>query len=107
VFQIVTMRTITIAVLTAAVLLPAGSASAASCGELNGGFENTIRTEGVGCTDARDIVRRWHRKAVGRGEGPGTKYVGTFYCVSRATGPAHVRVSCADRKRKIRFNAGP
>lgn len=86
--------------------LPAG-APAASCGNLNGGFETRITTVGVNCGTAHAVIRRWHRKAVGNGEGPGSKYVFSFFCVSRATGPEHVRVNCADGARKIRFYAGP
>ena len=83
------------------------SSAANNCGALNGGFENTIRATGVSCPNARAVVHKWHRKAVTQGEGPGTKYVKSFYCVSRATDPEHVRVSCADGTNKIRFYAGP
>jgi hypothetical protein len=103
------MRTISLAVLTGAVaLLAAAPTSAATaCGNVNGGFENTIRATGVSCSDARAVVRKWHRKAVKQAEGPETKYVGSFYCASRPTDPEHVKVNCASGTKKVRFFAGP
>ena len=103
------MRPTIIALLTgAAVLLPGATAPAAnSCGTLNGGFENTITASGVSCTTAKALVRRWHKKAVTQSQGPGTKYVGSWYCVSHATDPEHVKVNCSYGTRKVRFYAGP
>lgn len=104
------MRTISIAFLAGAVLaIGAGSTSAASsCGTVNGGFENTIKATGVSCTNARALVRRWHKKAVGEARGPyGVRYVGTYACHSYETDPEHVKVYCADHTKKISFFAGP
>ncbi|MFL5845539.1 MAG: hypothetical protein ACJ762_12680 [Solirubrobacteraceae bacterium] len=103
------MRTISLAVLSSAVLLLGAGASSATtgCGAINGGFENTIRTANVDCATARALVRRWHVKAVKQSQGPGTKYVGDFYCPSHATDPEHVKVNCANGKKKISWFAGP
>jgi hypothetical protein len=105
------MRTISLAVLAgAALLLSAGSAQAATnvCADLHGGFETDITAVGISCPAARAVVRKWHRKAVDQGEGPGgTKYVGSFTCRSFAGDPEHVHVRCANGKKKIRFYAGP
>jgi hypothetical protein len=103
------MRTITLSVLAgAALLIPAAAAPAAtSCGTLNGGFENTITASGVNCSTAKTLIRKWHKRAVDQGQGPGTKYVGSWYCVSHPTDPEHVKVNCAMGKDKVRFFAGP
>jgi hypothetical protein len=103
------MRPITVSLLAAAaLLLSAGSAQATNvCADLHGGFETDITAVGISCPNALDVVRKWHRKAVGQGQGPGTKYVGSFYCLSFASDPEHVHVRCSAGKKKIRFFAGP
>ena len=103
------MRTSLLSLLAAGLLAAAAApaSGATACGALHGGFEHTITATGVSCTTARDLVRRWHRRAVTQGQGPGTKYVGSWYCASRPTDPEHVRVSCARGTRKVRFSAGP
>lgn len=103
------MRSALLAALAgAAVLVPVAASSAtSSCGAINGGFENTIRASNVSCASARKLVRRWHAKAVTQGQGPGTKYVGSYYCPSRATDPEHVKVNCAYGTHKVSFFAGP
>ena len=93
--------------LSALAIPVAGSSASSSCGAVNGGFENTIRATGVTCSTARSVVRKWHHRAVTQGQGPGTKYVGSYYCVSRATDPEHVAVACASGTKHIRFFAGP
>jgi hypothetical protein len=105
------MRTILTSLLAGGtLLLAAGSAQASTnvCADVHGGFETDITAVGVSCPAARTIVRKWHRKAVNQGEGPGgTKYVGSYTCLSFAGDPEHVHVRCADGKKKIRFYAGP
>ena len=100
------MRPIFLAtVIAVAAALPAEAAT--SCGAVNGGFENTIRATDISCTPARKLVRRWHRRAVKNGEGPGNKYVGSYYCTSRSTDPEHVKVTCKYGTHKVTFFAGP
>src|SRR5688500_12468059 len=94
------------AVLGLAFLAPSAQAGT-PCADLHGGFETDIYATGIGCPDARAVVRKWHRKAVTQGQGPGDKYVGDFACRSFPEGDQHVNVRCADGKRKIRFFAGP
>ena len=93
--------------LSALAIPVAGSSASSSCGAVNGGFENTIRATNVSCSTARAVVRKWHHKAVTLGQGPGTKYVGSYYCRSHGTDPEHVAVACASGTRHIRFFAGP
>jgi hypothetical protein len=102
------MRGPHLAALTALVALavPAG-ASAASCGAVNSGFENTIRTTNLSCSKGRSIARRWHDKALAKGP-YGTKYVGSFRCTSQPLDDQeHVKVRCAYNSHKVTFFAGP
>ena len=100
------MRPALLAFAVLAVAAPSAQAGT-PCADLNGGFETDIYATGIGCPDALDVVRKWHRKAVKQGDGPGDKYVGVFFCRSFAEGEQHVNVRCAAGKRKIRFFAGP
>ena len=97
----------TLLVVAAVLLLPASAQAGTPCADLNGGFETDIFAIGISCPAAHKVVRKWHRKAVDQGQGPGDKYVGDFFCRSFDEDPEHVNVRCADGKRKIRFYAGP
>ena len=85
--------------------LPAEAAT--GCGAVNHGFEHTIRASNITCTSARKLVRRWHTKAVTNGDGPGSKFVGSYSCRSRSTDPEHVKVTCTYRTHRVTFFAGP
>ena len=102
------MRPLIVSALVASALaLPVAAPAASSCGAVNGGFENTIRAKNVSCSAARKLVKRWHNKAVTQSQGPGSKYVGSYWCLSRATDPEHVKVSCANGSHHVSFFAGP
>jgi hypothetical protein len=104
--RVAAMRPALLALVALGLAAPAAQAGT-PCADLNGGFETDIYAVNISCPAALKVVRKWHRKAVNQGQGPGDKYVGSFYCRSFGTDPEHVQVRCSAGKRKIRFYAGP